>query len=494
MAIDQSAVASVLGIETEFVDLRGDSILFLPQHILVLAQGASASVYSDEPFRATSAKMIGQRMGFGSPAHLIGKMLFPADADGVGTIPVTIAPLQDAYESAPAVGSITPIGAATAAGVYRVSVNNILSEPFVLEPGDSVAVMCDKIVAAINAVLDMPIIATDGTTDVDVAAKWGGASGNDIDISIVGDSGLGVTFGFVQPTGGLVNPDLEGVLAALSKSTWYSLVLNALNIADTDALDALSEEGEARWSDLVRKPFVAFTGNTLADVAAATAVSGARLNDRVNAQLVAPGSLDLPFVVAARQLARIAKVANNNPPVSYQKQRATGLTPGAEDEQWDYAQRDQAVKAGSSTVEVTDGVITISDVVTFYHPTGEPHPAYRYVVHIVRLQTIIFNLDLIFAAQEWAAAPLIPDGDATVNAAARKPKMAKAEANGMIDSLGLNAILSDPATAKKATTAGINPGNPNRLDLAVVVQLSGNTNIKGVKLSFGFFFGQQVAA
>ena len=113
--------------------------------------------------------------------------------------------------------------------------------------------------------------------------------------------------------------------------------------------------------------------------------------------MVAPGSNDLPFVVAARELARVLPVANENPPRDYGSQDASGLTPGTDGEQWDFLERDTAVKAGSSTIEVKDGVINLSDTVTFFHPTGDPTPAFRFVVDIVKLQNIIFNLDLIFA-------------------------------------------------------------------------------------------------
>ena len=81
-------------------------------------------------------------------------------------------------------------------------------------------------------------------------------------------------------------------------------------------------------------------------------------------------------------MARIASRANNNPPFDYGSLDASGLIPGTDGEQWTYAQRDQAVKGGSSTVEVKDGVVNISDVVTFYHPTNDPLPAYRFVVDI----------------------------------------------------------------------------------------------------------------
>jgi len=105
------------------------------------------------------------------------------------------------------------------------------------------------------------------------------------------------------------------------------------------------------------------------------------------------------------------------------------------------------------------------------------------------LQNILFNLDLIFATQEWDGAPLIPDDQPTVNPTAKKPKMAVAEVAAMLDSLGLNAIISEPKTAKANTFAEIDSGNPKRLNLTTTVQLSGNTNIKSIDLNFGFFFG-----
>jgi phage tail sheath gpL-like len=165
------------------------------------------------------------------------------------------------------------------------------------------------------------------------------------------------------------------------------------------------------------------------------------------------------------------------------------LVPGTDGEQWTYVDRDQAVKAGSSTIEVKDGVINLSDTVTFYHPDGDPIPAYRFVVDIIKLQNIIFNLDLEFATDKWDGAPLIPDDQPTVNRDAKKPKTAVAAVAAILDSLGLNAIISDPETAKANTFAEIDAGNPKRLNLVTTVQLSGNTNIKSIDLEFGFFFG-----
>ena len=489
-AVDVSAVARVLGIQTLYKDLRGGGILYLPQRIAVVGQGNTGSVFSETKARLTSALAVAEAYGYGSPLHLAAKQLLPANGDGVGTIPVTFYPLADDAAGVAATGIILPSGAATGAASFRVKVNNILSEPFVVANGDVLATICTAIAAAVNAALDMPVTASTAGLDVSLVSKWKGASANDLYVEVVATSedNSGVTFGITQPVGGLVNPDVDPALAQIG-NVWETLVLNCLEIADTTTLGKYQTFGDGRWGALVRKPLVVFTGNTETTVALATAVSDARKTDKVNAQLVAPGSKDLPFAVAARQLARIAKLANNNPPHDYGSQIADGITPGDDGGQWLYVDRDEAVKAGSSTIEVRDGVVYIGDVVTFYHPSGDPIPAYRFLVDIIKLQNIIFNIDLIFNTAAWDGAPLIPDNQPTTNRDAKKPKMAVAEVAAVIDSLGLAAIISDPETAKANTLAEIDSMNPKRLNLSTTVQLSGNTNIKSVDLNFGFFFG-----
>lgn len=487
-AVDTSAVARVVGIKTQFKDLRGGAALSLPQRVAVVGQGATASTYSNAKAQHTSAFSVGSTYGFGSQLHLAALQLLPANGDGVGTIPVTFYPVSDAGASVAAAGDITPSGTQTVAAAYQVNVNNILSEPFVINAGDSVADRTAAITAAINAVLEMPVIATDNSTDVGIVAKWKGTSGNDLVVSVEGSTSAGTVFAFTQPTGGLVNPDVQPALDQIG-DIWETLVLSCFEADDTTILDTYSTFGEGRWGALVRKPLMVFSGSTETTVANATAVSDARKSDRTNAQLIAPGSTDLPVTVAARQLARIAVVANTNPSRNYGSQKATGLTPGADGDQWTYADRDEAVKKGSSTIEVKDGVVNLGDIVTFYHPSGDPFPAYRYVVDVVKLQNIIYNLDFIFTAEEWAGAPLIPDDQPTVNPDAKQPKAAKAAIAALLDSLGLLAVISDPAAAKASIVAGINANNPKRLDVSVTVQLSGNTEIISVDLDFGFYFG-----
>ena len=486
-AVDANAVARVVGIQTIFKDNRQGDVILLPQRIALFGQGASASTYPATKQVITSALQAATIYGFGSPIHLAAQQLFPVNGDGVGAIPVTVYPMVDDASGTPAAGDITPSGVQVTEESYVVRVNNIDSESFTIAAGAAIAAITAAITTAINATLDMPVIAVDNSTDVGLTSKWEGTSANDLVVSVVGPSAV-TTFAFTQPTGGTNNPDITSALALIG-DVWETLVINCLDVADTTNLDRYETEGESRWGALVRKPFVVFSGETAAAVATAITVPDARPNDRVNSQLVSPGSDDLPFVVAARGVARIAKLADENPPHDYGSQPATGLTPGADSDQWDYLERDQAVKAGSSTVKVKDGVVNLDDVVTFYHPSGDPNPAYRYVVDIVKLQNIIFNLDLIFATPEWDGAPLLPDDQPTTNRSAKRPKTAVAAVSAVLDTLGLEAIISDPETAKANTQAEIDSGNPKRLNVTTTVQLSGNVNIISVDLNFGFFFG-----
>ena len=143
-----------------------------------------------------------------------------------------------------------------------------------------------------------------------------------------------------------------------------------------------------------------------------------------------------------------------------------------------------------STVEIIDGVVCISDAVTCYHPTGEEPPAYRYVCDIAKLDTVVYNEDLIFGGTDWAGAPLVPDDQAVKNPTAKKPKMALSALAKLYQALSDDAIISDPDFAIKNSSAGINTTNPKRLDVKSVVKLSGNTNVISVDLGFGFYYGE----
>ena len=343
---------------------------------------------------------------------------------------------------------------------------------------------------------------TDGNEDFDVGdtftitvpvltatfvSAWKGDSANDIEIEVI-DSLNDLTFTITQPTGGATNPTVDDALTQLGNSD-VTMVLNCLDCDDTTALGALATWNEGRWGELVHAPVVAFVGNNNSSATGVYATTEDRTTDRTNSQLTAPGSPNMPHVIAARELARIIKKANENPPHDYQLQRATGLIAGLDSEQWTSTQRDTILKAGSSTAEKRDNEVCISDVVTMYAPEGDDLPAYRFVVDIVKLQNVIYNVNSRFSSDRWAGKILIPDGQVTENQDARHPSDAIAEMAALADSLCLQAICSDPDAMKASITASINSQNPRRLDVGMTAIISSNVGVISVELNWGFYFG-----
>ena len=496
MGVSATAVARVVGIETAYINLRGSAAVQLPQRVAVVGQGSESVTYATTPVTHTSSGAVGAEFGFGSPLHLASLMLLPANGDGLGDVPMTLYPVQADGSGVQSLGDITPVGTTqSATAEYTVLIGGIPSAKFVIEAGTVVlADIGEAITAAVNGNVNMPMIAADTVPPVsDLTAKWKGAATDDLTVSIEGPSN-GITFTFTQPTGGAVNPDIQAALDNIT-NIWETLVVNCMEHDDTTTLDLIETWGLGRWGTLVKKPVVALTGYTETTTAAGIVIGEARkATDRINGYITALGSASLPLQVAARGAARIARQANDNPPVGYATQLLDGVSPGLETLQLGYPDLDASVKAGVSTSKLVGGVVALEDVVTFYHPDGEIPPAYQYVVQIMKMMQTVFNLNLIFESEGWAAAPLIPDDQPTTNPEARKPSAAKAEVNAMIDGLGLAAILSDPATAKGLTTADINGTNPNRLDVTITVQYSGNTNIISIEHNFGFFFGTAALA
>lgn len=488
MAIDISAVARVVGITTEFQDFRAGRVVYLPQRVAVFAQGNDATTYATTKRTVTSAAQAGDVYGFGSPAHLITRQLLPENGDGVGTVPVTIYPLEAPSAGVASTGTITPANAPSGSGSVRVRIGGINSAPVTLSGSLSISDVCTALADAINGVPAMPVLATATATEVALTAKWAGVIGDEITIQVDEQGNAAVDFGVTAMASGAGVLSLTDAIAQVG-DVWETMAVNSAPYTDDATLDEIEQFGEGRWGALTRKPIVFVTGTNEDDLDTVIAETSPRSSDRVNSILAAPGSPELPFVIAARAVARAARVAQNNPPQDYGRQALSGLQPGPDGVQWNYNQRDLAVKAGVSTTQVRDGRIELADLITCYNPEAEQDPGYRYVVDVVKLANVIFNFDLTFAATEWDGAPLVPDDQPTVNPTAKRPRDASAAVFAIVDNLADEAIISDPAFTKANTTAAISSQNPKRLDLNTQIKLSGNTNIVSVGLFFGFYFG-----
>lgn len=480
MGLPNSLRAAAIGIDTQYRNFNEGAVYYLQQGIAVLAQGSDSVTYSTDKFEETSADAVGTKLGFGSPAHLIAKELLP----GAFGARVTFYPLPNEAGGVAATGELTPTGTQTTAAEYVVRVGGVESNSFAILVGEGVTEFIAKAITAINGVLDMPVIATDGTTKVDLAAKHKGTTGNDLVIELLGVQ-QGVTVAITAMSGGLVDPDID-VATNQFGNVWETIVVNQLGTA---AHDDLSTFGEARWGQLVRKPFFALYGSNEADEQVLKAYADLRKTDRTNGVIPCPGSPTAPWVIAAAAIAKIASQANANPAIEYRTEALSSVVNGKDGEQWDYPTRDTAWKSGVSSTQIENGVITLDNTLLFYHPDGRPDPEYGKVIYVVKLQNIIYNVDLIFNQPKWKKAALIPDFEVSSNPDALKPNDAVAALNTLTDNLANNALISDRAFTKTNTAAAIDQSNPNRVNTTYPVKLSGNWDIHSIDLLFGFFLG-----
>lgn len=480
MGLPNSLRAAAIGIDTQYRNFNEGVVYYLQQGIAVLAQGSDSVTYSTDKFETTDPDEVGTKLGFGSPAHLIAKELLP----GAFGARVTFYPLPNEAGGVAAAGELTPTGTQTTAAEYVVRVGGVESNPFALLVGDTVTEFISKAITAINGVIGMPVIATDGTTKVDLTAKHKGTTGNDLVLEFIGLQ-QGVVVAVTQFTGGLVDPDIA-VATAQFGNVWETIVVNQLG---EEAHDDLSTFGETRWGQLVRKPFFALYGSNETDEQVLKAYADTRKTDRTNGVIPCPGSPTAPWVIAAAAIAQIAKQANENPAIEYRTEILASVVNGKDGEQWDYPTRDTAWKSGVSSTQIQDGVIKLDNTLTFYHPDGRPDPEYGKVIYIVKLQNIIYNIDLIFNQPKWKKAALIPNFEVSSNPLALKPNDAVAALNVLTDNLANNALISDRAFTKTNTTAAIDQSNPNRVNTTYPVKISGNWDIHSIDLLFGFYLG-----
>ena len=330
------------------------------------------------------------------------------------------------------------------------------------------------------------------TKHLPFTAKWKGKSGNGIKFVLKCDV-PGVTFELSAFTGGVIDPSTQ-LFDAFKKmgGVWYTCLLNTWDFDNTDILNLFFAEGENRWSVMVKQPCFAIVGCS-AKYADRVAVTDVRTEDYINALGVSVGSPELPLSIAARYAFFAMETYDNNPAQDV-KSTLTGLLAGSEDEQEIYLVRNNSQNKGSSTnvrLAGENGCAVMNDFITMYHPvTAGKYPGKKYVVDIVKLQNVCFNVRLIMEQDDLKGAPLVKDEDVVTNPKAIQPKTIVGYYYNLADSLVKHAIITDAKYTKKNLTVTIDDENPKRLNTTFPVKLSGNIEVSSNDIYFAFNLGE----
>jgi phage tail sheath gpL-like len=474
----------------------------LPQSISILAEAntANQSGLSTDPLTITSARAAAVAYGYGSPMHLIARILFPPTGTGVA-IPVYCYAQEAAVGSAARVMTTTPSGTATGSGtiIMKIAGRETLdggSYAVAIATGDTVTQQCDKMRAVIASVLGCPVLGS-GTTTFIKTAKWTGLSSNDITFSIdLNGADIGVTYATVQTTAGSGTPTVTASLAMFGDN-WNTLVINSYGLvsatmAELEAFNGVPDpiNPTGRYAGIVWKPILALSGTTLDNPTSITS-AGARPDNVTICSCPAPLSLGMQFEAAANFAAAIWNVFQNKPntsPLNAFLPDMPAPTAGSIPAMNDYTTRDSYVKLGCSTVIFKNGTYRIKDFVSTYNPDGEFPPYYRYP----RDLNVYFNIKfrtVLRAEQELEGKQLANNEDVVTASDVVTPNSWKTQLFDIIDDSVADGLIVDAAFSKARTVTAINGSNPNRMDYAFPVKISGVAYQTSGDVTGGFNFG-----
>lgn len=476
----------------------------LPQIIAVFgeANAANQAGLTTEKVEVTSAKEAAELFGYGSPIHIMLRILRPVSGDGVGGIPTLVFPqLADGAATA-TVRTWTVTGVATANKTHGIIINgrdnvDFSQYTFSVSIGDTAAEVAQKAVDAINGVLGAPVTAAVSGDDVVITTKWAGATSADLNVvfDINGD-GVGVGYSETASVDGGGDVDLAPSFAQISDD-WITTVINSYGESKLDLFEQFNGKPDAdnptgRYSGLIFKPFMSFFGNTSGVRTELSAITdaAARVEEVTNVLCPAPRSNGWPFEAAANVVSVFAPIAQNTPHLTVNNSEYPDMplpvsNPNFIGDMGEYNNRDLLVKDGCSTVILENGVYKIQDLVTTYHPEGETPLQYAYARNL----NIDWNVSDAYRTLEDIRLKdkvLIKDGQVTSVSGAIKPKEWRAVLFDFFDDIAERALINEPSFSKESLRVQISSTNPDRFETFFRYKRTGVARIESTDVEAGF--------
>ena len=482
----------------------------LPQRVAVLTPISSSKAIGfvgyNKPHTVTSMTEFYNLFGI-CPGFYATRILKPTAGGGLGAIPLDIYPIEEADGALPAVGSIGVAGPADANATHqiiwkgRTTIEGRRTQ-IVVADEDTPAEIRDKWIAAINANIFAPCtaaVASEGVA-VELTSKWTGLTANEIDFTIdVGDEDAGITYSITSPTGA---EGAEEITDALNNfgNVWTTKVVNVFgedyfdDFATANGLPDTTTGGTGRWTAILAKPFVCYTGSTLVSATDLIALAAGRENDLTNTIAPAPASPGYEFEAAANMVAVVAPVWNNAPRASesnrsYPDMPAPFLNTIGETQDW--LVRDNLVANGVSTVTYTQSAgYTIQSLIVFRRPGDQPPLAidWSYVRDLVLDWNVLYNFK-IKEALYLLDKTIAKDTDVIKVDGVVKPKDWKAILFGLWEALAFEAIITDVDYAKANTSVSVSGTDPQRMNTTFFYKRTGVVRKASTTSFTGFSFG-----
>jgi phage tail sheath gpL-like len=381
------------------------------QNTLLIGQISSAGTATPNiPFMAESVAQVQAMCGLGSMLSQMAIRYMQRDSYG----PLYLLPLSDNASGAQASGTVTISGPATAAGTLNLYIGGTLVQCFV-NTGDAAAVVSANLAAAINALVDIGVTATQAGGAVTIKSNGKGAIFNDIDLrfNYRGSAGgeafpPGITGTVTAMAGGSANPDITPGLANLSSQPFDFIGLPYTDTTNLNAMKAFlaDDVGRWAWSQMIYGgAFSAYRGTL-----GACTTFGEGRNDQHVSIMAFYDSPDSVWLWTAEIVAQCANSLRVDPGLPLQYISTTLKAPPIQS-QWTIGERNTLLYSGMSTFRVADdGTVSIERMCTTYqtNAAGAPSTAYLDVETMFGLTYVSRDL-VAFLLQRYARKKLVSD-------------------------------------------------------------------------------------
>lgn len=427
----------------------------------------------------TSRQQAKEYFGAGSLlAEMAGKYL-----DANKTNELHCVSLSDDEAGVAASGKLVLSGAPTAAGVLSAYIAGKLARVAV-DSGATLASIATALTAVINADSDSLVSAVADAAEITLTAKNKGTHGNQIDLRLNYFDGeelpAGLSVAITAMAGGLANPDVSEVFAALD-DTQYILMVSAFN--DAANITVVEAELTERFGPLKQNDGYCHYG------AKGTVSELNTIGDARNSQFTVIHRASGPTHPASQVAVKVGVIAaagQIDPARPFQTLAVPGILPESDDEKLKLEERNILLYHGISTDKVVGTQVVIERVITTYktNNAGADDVSYLDLNTLLTLSYLRYDWRN-YMLRKYPRHKLANDG---VRFAAGQPimtpKLGRAEAIAKFREWEFIGLVEGLEQFKEQLIVVRAQGDVNRLDFMLPTDLVNQLRVLGTQFSF----------
>jgi phage tail sheath gpL-like len=492
MSISFNAVPSTIRVPGPYIEIdasRANNNSQIDNRMLFIGQRLSTgTVAASVPTLITSANQAKTAFGQGS---ILANMLEKSFENNSFTERWAIA-VDDDAGGVKAIGSITMVGTASAAGTISLYIDGVLVSAAVAA-SDAVTAQATAIAAAINANLDLPVTATSDAGVVTVTHRHKGLVGNKTDMrlnyrGVLGGERLpaGTAATIVQVgtgTAGTADPSISPAIAALPDEIFNYWVTPYIS---STILTALDTEMTRRWGPTVMLEGHVFSADK-GSVGTLSTLGNSRNSEHMSILDAANNSPTPPYLWASALCSQVSYYASIDPARPFNTIQLVGILAEPPEDRRTLLENNTLLYDGIATHSVSKaGVVSIQRLVTCYQTNALSVADGAYLDANTLFTLSYFRQSLRARITSKFSRHKLADNGTRFGSgqAIVTPNIVKAEIIALAKEWESAGLLEDIVQFKDELIVERNANDRNRLDALLPTNLVNQFHIFAAQISF----------